>query len=170
MSHGGDDHSQRRSLSLDVRDAERVRQHGIPQRCSQCSSYDGNAPCACGAGRGSGDQRSAYRRPLKVAPPPRGIYLGAYDCGAKGNRKPGVMEFERATGSKVALTGAGFCVSDEGQPFSINAASLKKLNEKGYVVLIDVTPRRYLPQQSSKGQADDTLREAAEAIKLPACR
>ena len=101
---------------------------------------------------------------LKIVAPSKGIYLGAYNW-MESNRKPGVMEFERATGSKVALTGGGFCISDEGQQFSINAASLKKLNEKGYAVLTDVTPRRFLPQQIIEGQADETLTKAAEAIK-----
>jgi hypothetical protein len=101
---------------------------------------------------------------LKIVAPSKGIYLGAYDW-REGNRKPGVKEFEEATGSKVALTGGGLCTSAEGQPFSIDAACLKRLNGKGYVVLIDVVPRSHPPQQIIEGQADQLLTKVADAIK-----
>lgn len=99
---------------------------------------------------------------LKIAAPTEGVYLGAYDWLENG--KPGVKEFEDAVGAKVALTSGGVCVSREGQPFSINAACLKRLNEKGYVVLIDVVPRSYSPQEILHGRADYMLRQVAETI------
>ena len=43
---------------------------------------------------------------------------------------------------------------------------LKRLNEKGYVVLIDVTLRGHSPQQVINGRADHLLRDMADAIKL----
>ena len=102
---------------------------------------------------------------LKIVAPSKGIYLGAYDW-RESNRKPGVLEFEEATGSKVALTSGGVCISGEGQPFWIDAACLKRLNGKGYVVLIDVVPRGHSPQQILEGQADQLLTKVADAIKL----
>ena len=101
---------------------------------------------------------------LKIVAPSRGVYLGAYDW-REGDRNPGVKEFEDATGSKVALTSGGVCISCESQPFSVDASCLRRLNAKGYVVVIDVAPRGYLPQQIIAGRADRLLADVADAIK-----
>ncbi|MBN2137332.1 MAG: hypothetical protein JW720_05975 [Sedimentisphaerales bacterium] len=109
--------------------------------------------------RGSGDGTG-----LKVIAPLNGIYLGAYDW-RENSSKPGVKEFEDALGVKVALTSGGVCISRESEPFSIDAACLKRLNQKGYVVLIDVVSRKHSPQQIIDGQADQLLVDVADAIK-----
>ncbi len=57
------------------------------------------------------------------------------------------------------------CVSSEGHPFSVDAFCLRRLNEKGYVALIDVVPRGYSPQQIIEGEANQLLAEVADAIK-----
>lgn len=103
-------------------------------------------------------------RPLKIVPLSQGIYLGAYDW-REGNCKPGVKEFEDAIGVKVALTSGGVCISSEGQPFSVDSTCLKRLNERGYVVLIDVALRRYSPQQIIEGLANYLLQDMADAIQ-----
>lgn len=101
---------------------------------------------------------------LKIIAPSNGVYLGAYNW-QENNRKPGLKEYEDAIGSKVALTSGGVCVSSEGERFAVDVSCLKRLNEKGYVVLIDVVPRGYSPQQIIEGEADPLLAEVADAIK-----
>jgi hypothetical protein len=101
---------------------------------------------------------------LKITPPSRGVYLGAYDW-RENDRNPGVKEFEEAIGAKVAITSGGVCVSSEGRPFSVDESCLRRLYEKGYVVLIDVVPRGYSPRQIIEGEADQLLAEVADAIK-----
>ncbi|MBN2272535.1 MAG: hypothetical protein JXN61_18120, partial [Sedimentisphaerales bacterium] len=103
--------------------------------------------CGCsGENTNDGTGGSGDSTGLKIVAPLSGIYLGAYDW-REHSTKPGVKEFEDAAGAKVALTSGGVCISREGQPFSVDAACLKRLNQKGYVVLIDVVSRNHSPQQ-----------------------
>lgn len=134
-----------------------------------CASGRGSLPEPDG-GAGGGNDAGAPAS-LKIVPPDRGVYLGAYDWLEFG-KTPGVAEFEKAVGKKAAivrpLTLKDISGSDNPAVF-FDVAGHEAAFQNGYATFYGIEYRipsaKTSPQAIINGALDGEIRQIASDIK-----